>query len=223
MIFTSLSKPRGPCTPAGSPFLLPHILTPHQAQKHAARLHYRTTTEHTPHPILGPHPGIRPPASNRTLSLRIPPISPPLLYAPHSLLLPTSSRPSPLNLLRFPHILPTPHGYPFPSPDHFPTFQCSLRSIRPIPHQPVLRHQQRQATHAGSPVDFTLRNTRPQRPSLRTPGRITRPPAGPRSRYFFRYLSSHPKNSRFHTTEFWGLSTWCASSSKTTSRLGTPC
>ena len=25
--------------------------------------------------------------------------------------------------------------------------------------------------------------------------------------YFFKYLSNHPKNSRFHTIEFWGLKT----------------
>lgn len=37
------------------------------------------------------------------------------------------------------------------------------------------------------------------------------------------YLSSQPKNSRFHTIEFWGLKTWCASSSNSTRRAGTPC
>lgn len=37
------------------------------------------------------------------------------------------------------------------------------------------------------------------------------------------YLSSQPKNSRFQTIEFWGLKTWCASSSNSTSRAGTPC
>jgi len=39
---------------------------------------------------------------------------------------------------------------------------------------------------------------------------------------YFTYLSSQPKNSRFQTSEFWGLKTWCASFSNSTSRAGMP-
>ena len=42
-------------------------------------------------------------------------------------------------------------------------------------------------------------------------------------RYFFRYLSSQPKNSRFQTTEFWGFITWWSSSSNSTRRASIPC
>ena len=40
--------------------------------------------------------------------------------------------------------------------------------------------------------------------------------------FYFRYLSSHPKNSRFHTIEFCGLNTWWPSFSNSTRRASIP-